>query len=120
MYLSTGSRPPGDLFESVAVGFLAVLGIDSCKGILKDACNYTPCLSAFIKIAQMLVVQKAVIAARDSVVAQPADVLEEMRTRFLIHTTRSPFSWANRMRTYGKKVRDSTTCLGVISWLDDN
>jgi hypothetical protein len=110
----------GDLFESVVVGFLAVLGIDSGKGILKDAYHYTPSLSGFIKIAQMLVIQKAVVAARDGVVSQPADLLDEMRARFLIHGTRSPFSWANRMRMYGKKVRDSTTCLGVISWSDDD
>jgi hypothetical protein len=43
-----------------------------------------------------------------------------MRVRFIIHGTRSPFSWASRLRIYGKKVRDLTTCLGYISWSDDS
>ena len=110
----------GNLFESVIVGFFAVLGIDAGKGILKEAYHYTPSLSGFIKIAQMLVIEKAVATARDSDISQPADLLDEMRTRFLTHGTRSPFSWANRLRMYSKKVRDSTTCLGYISWSDDD
>jgi hypothetical protein len=109
----------GNLFESVVVGFFAVLGIDVGKGILKEAYHYTPYLSGFIKIAQMLAIQKAVVAAREGIVTQPADLLDEMRVRFMIHGTRSPFSWASRLRIYGKKVRDSTTCLGYISWSDD-
>jgi hypothetical protein len=36
-----------------------------------------------------------------------------------MHGTRSPFSWASRLRVYGKKIRDSTICLGYISWSDD-
>jgi hypothetical protein len=51
----------GDLFESVAVGFLAVQGIDVDKLILREACSYGACLSGFVKIAQMLVVQQAVV-----------------------------------------------------------
>jgi hypothetical protein len=109
----------GDLFESAAVGFLAALGIDPTKGILMEAYHFTPSLSGFIKIAQMLVIQKAVIGAREVEGAEPADLLDEMRARFLINGVRSPFSWASQLRVYGKKVRDSTTCLGYISWADD-
>ncbi|KAI7722752.1 hypothetical protein KC353_g226 [Hortaea werneckii] len=110
----------GDIYESVVVGFFAVLGIDSGKGIFKEAYHYTPSLSAFIKIAQMLVIQKAVTTADHNHLMQPADLLDEMRTRFMVNGTRSPLSWASRLRVYGKKVRDSTTCLGYISWSDDN
>lgn len=46
----------GDLFESVVIGFLAVLGIDVEKGILKELYHFTPALSGFIKVAQMLVI----------------------------------------------------------------
>ena len=109
----------GDLFESVVVSFLAVLGIDVEKGILKELYHYTPALSGFIKVAQMPVVQNAVEGAKDRLVSHLADLLDEMRMRFLMHGTRSPFSWASRLRVYGKKVRDSTTCLGYISWSDD-
>ena len=76
-------------------------------------------LSGFIKIAQMLVVQKAVVDAQEGLASHSADLLDEMRARFLIHGTRSPFSWASRLRVYGKKIRDSTTSLGYISWADD-
>jgi len=40
----------GDLFESVTIGFLAVLSIDSGKGVLKDACHYTPYLSGLSRL----------------------------------------------------------------------
>jgi hypothetical protein len=109
----------GDLFESVVVGFFAAIGINEIKGVFKEAYHYTPLLSGFIKIAQMLVIQKAVAAAHEGIIAQPSDLLDEMRTQFMITGTRSPFSWASRLRVYGKKVRDSTTCLGYITWSDD-
>jgi hypothetical protein len=110
----------GDIYESVVIGFLAVLGIDSGKGIFKEAYHYTPSLSGFIKIAQMLVIQKAVTTADNDHLMQPADFLDEMRARFMVNGTRSPLSWASRLRLYGKKVRDSTTCLAYISWSDEN
>jgi hypothetical protein len=109
----------GVLFESAVVGFLAAIAIDPVKGILREAYHSTPTLSGFIKIAQMLVIQKAVVGARDVQSVQPANLLDEMRERFLISGVRSPFSWASQLRVYGKKVRDSTTCLGYISWSDD-
>jgi hypothetical protein len=102
----------GDLFESAVVGFLAAIAVDPVKGIIKEAYHLTPTLSGFIKIAQMLVIQKAVVGARDVESVQPADLLDEMRERFLINGVRSPFTWASQLRVYGKKVRDSTTCLG--------
>jgi hypothetical protein len=62
----------------------------------------------------MLAIQKAVVAAREGIVTQPADLLDEIQVRFMIHGTRSPFSWASRLRIYRKKVRDLTTCLSYI------
>jgi hypothetical protein len=37
----------------------------------------------------------------------------------MIQGSRSPFNWACRLRMYVKKVRDSTTCLGYITWTDN-
>lgn len=82
----------GDLFESAAIGFLAAITVDPVKGILKEAYHFTPTLSGFIKIAQILVIQKAVVGARDVLSIQPADLLDEMRLRFLINGVRSLFS----------------------------
>lgn len=55
----------GDLFKSVAIGFLAAFAIEPIKGILKEAYHFIPSLSGFIKIAQMLVIQKSVVGIRD-------------------------------------------------------
>jgi hypothetical protein len=67
----------------------------------------------------MLVIEKAIRAADASDAAQPADLLDDIRERFMIYGTRSPFNWASRLRMYGKRIRDSSTCLGYISWSDD-
>ena len=67
----------------------------------------------------MLVVQRSVLAADEGEVEYPADLLDEMRERFIIHGSRSPFNWALRLRAYGKKVRNSTTSLGYIQWSED-
>jgi hypothetical protein len=45
-----------DLFESAIVGFLAILGVNFNKKLLIKAYSYTPFLSAFVKVSQMLVV----------------------------------------------------------------
>jgi hypothetical protein len=82
----------GDLFESVAVGFLAVQGIDVDKLILREACNYGACLSGFVKIAQMLVVQKAVVITETSKAECPSHMIDEMRERFMIQGSRSPLN----------------------------
>ncbi|KAM0716822.1 hypothetical protein Q7P37_007625 [Cladosporium fusiforme] len=110
----------GDLFESVVVGFLAVLGIDKEKGVFREPWDYTPLLSGFIKIGQLLVIEKAVKAAEAGIIQQPSELLDEMRDRFLTHGTRSPFNWANQLRMYGKRIRDSTTGVGYIDWSEDN
>jgi hypothetical protein len=85
----------GDLFESAVVRSLVAIAIDPIKGILKEAYHFTPTLSGFIKIAQMLVIQKAVVGARDVESIQPTDLLDEIRLRFLINGVRSLFSWAS-------------------------
>jgi hypothetical protein len=82
----------GDLFESAIIGFLAAIAIDPIKGILKEAYHFTPTLSSFIKIAQILVIQKAIVGVRDVESIQPADLLDKIRLRFLINGVRSLFS----------------------------
>jgi hypothetical protein len=109
----------GDLFESALVGFLAVLGVDAEKQTFRDAYTYTPSLSGLVKMAQMLVVQEAVMQADEDQVEHPADALDEMRERFMVHGTRSPFAWITRLRTYGKKIQNTTTSLGYIYWSED-
>ncbi|THC88033.1 hypothetical protein EYZ11_012517 [Aspergillus tanneri] len=109
----------GDLFESTVVGFLAVLGVDAPRQTFRDLFAYTKNLSGLVKIAQMLVVERAVKIANDGLVTHPADALDDMRERFLLHGVRAPFGWITRLRTYGKKIQNTTTSLGYIYWSED-
>jgi hypothetical protein len=107
-----------DIYDSVIVGFFAVLGIRK-DGCFSEAVNYTTHLSAFIKIAQLLVVQRSVLAVELDEVDHVADILDVMQDRFMVYGTRSPMNWAQKLRTYGKKIQDTTTSLGHIIWTDD-
>lgn len=69
-----------------------MLGIDEAKGVLREAYHYTPMLSGFIKISQLLVIQYAVNATGIGVASDPADLFDELRYRFMILGTRSPFN----------------------------
>jgi hypothetical protein len=79
----------------------------------------TLAICLMIKMAQMLVIQRAVVAAESEETEYPAQALEEMQDRFMVYGSRSPINWAQKLRTYGKKIRDSTTSLGFIIWSDD-
>jgi hypothetical protein len=119
----------GDIYDSILVGFLAVLGIrvsdndndssNSQSRKLEEAVLYTPKLSAFIKCAQLLVLQRTVVAAEQKEVDYPATMLEVMHRRFIMNGSRSPLDWAQKLRAYSKGIQDTTTALGHIIWSDD-
>ena len=93
-----------NVFEGVADEFLAAIAVDHVKGIPEEAYHFRPTLSGFVKIARMLVIQKAVVCARDVGIIQPTDLLNEVQMRFLINGVRSPFSWVSMLWAYRKKV----------------
>ena len=108
------------IYSSVVVGFLAVLGIyEQEKPRFHNAAAFTTELSAFVKIAQLLVVQRAVVAAETGETEFPAEALEEMQDRFMVFESRSPMAWVLKLRAYGKQIRESTTSLGQLVWSDD-
>jgi Orsellinic acid/F9775 biosynthesis cluster protein D len=113
------------IYDSIVLGFLAVLGIrryevgDEERIGFCEPTNYTPKLSAFVKCAQLIVVQRTVVAVEQKEVSKPADILEVMYERFMLYGTHSPMNWAQKLRAYGKKIQDSTTSLGYIVWSDD-
>ncbi|KAJ5605330.1 hypothetical protein N7510_010484 [Penicillium lagena] len=88
----------GDIYESAVVGFLAALGVDAENQTYRDPSNYTPFLSAMVKMAQLLVAQQAIQLVDDGQVAYPGEVLDEMRERFLAFGVRAPFHWITRLR----------------------
>jgi hypothetical protein len=65
-------------------------------------------------MAQMLVALRAVRDAIAGWVSHPADALDEMRQRLLLFGVRAPFGWIARLRTYGKRIQNSTTSMGYI------
>jgi hypothetical protein len=109
----------GKIYDSIVLGFIAVLGINEGRDGFHDACNFTSKLSAFIKMAQLLVLQRAVVAAECGETQFPSEALDEMQDRFMVLESRSPMNWALKLRAYGKKIRESTTCLGSLIWSVD-
>jgi hypothetical protein len=110
----------GDHFESPVLSFLAVLGInESPGGVFRGPLSYSPDLSKFIKMAQMLVVQRAVVAKEEGEVDHPSDLLEEMRQRFLTRGSRTAFDWVSRLRAYAKLLVSNATLPGYIAWSED-
>jgi hypothetical protein len=83
----------GDLFESAILRYLAVIGIDIKSSRFHKAHSYTPLLSGFIKISQMLVLEKALRSSEKRQFGDPLDFLEEIRERFITVDCHSPFSW---------------------------
>jgi hypothetical protein len=109
----------GDLFESVVVGFLAVSGIDAKKQIFRSPADFTPLLSGLIKIGQMLVMQRSVVAMDDGEITSPSEILHHMHSRLLTGLSPSPLGWAIWLRAYGKKMKNAMTVAGHIRWSED-
>ena len=95
------------------LGYLAIIGIDVCNSTFYEAINYTSILSGFIKISQMLVLQKAV-EEEHSRAACSFDLLDEMRERFMTVDNCTPLSWAVSLRAFRKNVSDIVTSLRYI------
>jgi hypothetical protein len=115
----------GDVYDSIVVSFLAVMGIrqdvtSSNAQKLSEAAEFTPKLSALIKMGQLLVAERALLAVELDEADVSAHALEEMQDRFMTKDARSPISWSLKLRAYGKAVKDNTTSLGYIMWSDDN
>ncbi|KFY89491.1 hypothetical protein V500_05648 [Pseudogymnoascus sp. VKM F-4518 (FW-2643)] len=109
----------GKIYDSIVLGFIAVLSINEGRDGFHNACNFTSKLSAFIKMAQLLVLQRAVVAAECGETQFPSEALDEMQDRFMVLESRSPMNWALKLQAYRKKIRESTTCLGSLIWSVD-
>lgn len=110
----------GDLSKSAVLGYLAVMGIDNHNSRFHEAQSYTPLLSSFIKISQMLVLESAFRTCEKKAVCRPPGPFRgDERERFMTIDCRTPFSWTIQLRSFGKKIRDSTTSIGYIQWSED-
>ncbi|KAG9239902.1 hypothetical protein BJ878DRAFT_6341 [Calycina marina] len=79
------------VYDGVVIVFMAVLGIHAPASAggqdvtFHDSLHYTPYLSAIIKIAQILVIQRAVLAVDQGEVPHLADMLNALRERFMVY-----------------------------------
>jgi hypothetical protein len=85
-----------------------------------EAAEFTPKLSALIKIGQLLIAERALLAVELNEADFPAYALEKMQDRFTIKDSRSPISWSLKLRAYSKAIKDNTKSLGYIMSSDDN
>jgi hypothetical protein len=67
----------------------------------------------------MLVLEKALRSSEKRQSGDPLDFLEEMRERFIIVDCCLLFSWAIQLRSFSKKIRDSTMSISYIQWSED-
>ena len=89
------------------------------QGRFYDACNYTPLLSALVKLTQLLTIQYSVWEEECGRVSYASDALQTVRSACLLRNSSTPFGWILTLRSYGRRIRNNTTSAGFISWTDD-
>lgn len=134
-------HPIGDNeYESAIISGLAALGIREEDNKWYDAEDYTPKYSAVIKLARLMVVEKAYRQRLESIkfhqsrgmdyaAAKKKTVsmfqsINRMIDKYMTmaHSGRNPtpMHWIFHSRTYGFKIRYTTTAKGVIQWIGDD
>jgi RecQ family ATP-dependent DNA helicase len=128
-----------DEYKSVLISGLAILGMREDDGWL-DAEDYTPKFSAVIKLSRLMVIQEAYERRQESIERYQEQGLTATKagTKALSHyqLTRSmvfsfmtmahsgrdptPMQWIYRSRSYGFKIRYTTTAEGKIQWIGDD
>jgi hypothetical protein len=102
------------LSNSIVVGFLADLGINKEQNSLDRAAVYTPKLSGFIKLAQLLVIQHAVIEHQARRVSFPNKLVAKLQDQFIVFSSNTPINWILNLQAHSKKERNNTTTTSHI------
>ena len=125
-------------YRSAIISGLAVLGLREDKG-WENPEDYTPKLSAVIKLARLMVIQMAYHTRKDSVARKVTqgmsqeeaeedsrghvELVQSMSRRFMMlmdeNGIPTPMDWMFETRTYGLHIRYSTAADGSISWRGD-
>ncbi|KAG6148290.1 hypothetical protein E4U37_007506 [Claviceps purpurea] len=131
---------PEDDYQNAIISALAVLGIREDGG-WHDPCEYTPILSAVVKVARMLAISwayehrqadiKKMMRERDMEECLAREKVKgmfkrvrEMVRRFMTRVgdgrtaQPGPMDWILETRTYGMNIRFNTTAGGSIDWND--
>lgn len=124
-------------YKSAIISGLAVLGMQDGEGWL-DAEDYTPKYSAVIKLARLMVVQEAYQRREAEIIKYEArglgpkeaaeaasyyQLTQGLVQRFMTmahdHRDPTPMQWLYDSRSYGFKIRYTTTAGGKIQWIGD-
>jgi hypothetical protein len=100
-------------FTSVLVSGLAALGVDAHDGF-HAASNFTPVLSAVIKLARIMVVEYGFQHA-DGDASKP---IFELTKRFMVIDSPTAMHWIFDIMTYRLVVHYTTTAVGHVRWED--
>jgi superfamily II DNA helicase RecQ len=127
-----------DEYKSGIISGLAVLGMQE-GGRWSNAKDYTPKLSAVIKLARLMVIQQAYQGRQASIVRYKErgytpdqaeesarshiELVQQMNQKFMMltenNTAPHPMDWIYDTRSYGLHIRYSTPSEGSISWRGD-
>lgn len=102
-------------YQSVVLSALAAIGVDSEEETWCSAMNYTPTLSAVIKLARMMVALRGVDQGEMGAVER----IRRMVNRFMVEDQPVPMKWLFSTRRFGLKIRSTTTAEGSIRWEGD-
>jgi hypothetical protein len=114
-----------DEYESGVISYFAVAGLEYVHGDgdgqykFRDSAQYTPILSGFVKIAQMLTVQYCLEQEKNDKVESCRELLEQLHTQFLTVSSATPMDWVLRLRLYGRGIVRRMTAEGCINWTGD-
>jgi hypothetical protein len=81
--------------------------------------RYTSHLSAFVKLTQMLIIRRSLLAVELGDAQYLSDTLNVLQDRLLAYGGHCPINWVQKLRAYGKQVRETSTCLGSIIWSEN-
>ena len=72
-----------------------------------------------MKIVQLLVIQGSLWQYEAGESQHPGSYLRTFRGKWLMRDGSTPFAWILLLRQYGRRIRNTTTSVGLISWADD-
>ncbi len=103
-------------YHNAVVSALAVLGVDTEYLTWLPAENYTPKLSPVVKLARMMVMLKTYDSVPNPEEAAIVKMVGQKVERYMMITKPTPMKWIFMTRTFGMKIRYSTTAPGTVQW----
>jgi len=98
-------------FNSVLISGLTALGVNAHGGF-QAASDFTPVLSAVIKLARIMVVEHGFQQADDN----PSKPIYDSVQRLIVFDSPTPMDWIFDILTYGFVVHYTTTAVGHVRW----